>query len=67
MKLSHLFVLSAAAVVPAGAIGADPQVDMRTNLGTIRLELYRRRRRRRSRTSCSTRRTATTTAACSTA
>jgi len=40
MKLSHLFVLSAAAVVPAGAIGADPQVDMRTNLGTIRLQLY---------------------------
>ena len=40
MKLSHLFVLSAAAVVPAGALGADPQVDMRTNLGTIRLELY---------------------------
>jgi hypothetical protein len=37
MKLSHLFVLSAAAVVPAGALGADPQVDMRTNLGTIRL------------------------------
>jgi len=40
MKLSHLFVVSAAAVVPAGALGADPQVDMRTNLGTIRLELY---------------------------
>ena len=40
MKLSHLFVLSAAAVVPAGALGADPQVDLRTNLGTIRLELY---------------------------
>ena len=40
MKLSHLFVLSAAAVVPAGALGADPQIDMRTNLGTIRLELY---------------------------
>ena len=40
MKLSHLFMLSAAAVVPAGAIGADPQVDLRTNLGTIRLELY---------------------------
>jgi cyclophilin family peptidyl-prolyl cis-trans isomerase len=40
MKLS-LFVLSAAAaVVPAGALGADPQVDLRTNLGTIRLELY---------------------------
>ena len=40
MKLSHLFVLSAAAVVPAGALGADPQIDMRTNLGTVRLELY---------------------------
>jgi len=41
MKLSHLFVLSAAAaVVPTGAIGADPQVDLRTNVGTIRLELY---------------------------
>ena len=40
MKLSHLFVLSAAAVVPAGAGAADPQVDLRTNLGTIRLELY---------------------------
>ena len=40
MKLSHLFVLSAAAVVPVGALGADPQIDMRTNLGTIRLELY---------------------------
>ena len=40
MKLSHLFVLSAAAVVPAGAVAADPQVDLKTNLGTIRLELY---------------------------
>ena len=40
MKLSHLFVLSAAAVVPAGAGAADPQVDLKTNLGTIRLELY---------------------------
>src|SRR5437773_4811637 len=40
MKLSHLFVLSAAAVVPAGALGVDPQVDLRTNLGTIRIELY---------------------------
>ena len=39
MKLSHLFVLSAAAVVPAGAMGADPQVDLKTNMGTIRLEL----------------------------
>jgi peptidyl-prolyl cis-trans isomerase A (cyclophilin A)/peptidyl-prolyl cis-trans isomerase B (cyclophilin B) len=40
MKLSYLFVLSAAAVVPTGAIGADPQVDLRTSVGTIRLELY---------------------------
>ncbi len=40
MKLSHLFVLSAAAVVPTGAMAADPQVDLKTNLGTIRLELY---------------------------
>jgi peptidyl-prolyl cis-trans isomerase A (cyclophilin A)/peptidyl-prolyl cis-trans isomerase B (cyclophilin B) len=39
MKLSHLFVLSAAAVAP-GALAADPQVDMRTSAGTIRLELY---------------------------
>ena len=35
-----LFLLSAAAVVPAGALAADPQVDIKTNLGTIRLELY---------------------------
>jgi cyclophilin family peptidyl-prolyl cis-trans isomerase len=40
MKLHHLFALSAAAIVPAGALAADPQVDLRTNLGTIRLELY---------------------------
>src|ERR1044072_4902138 len=40
MKLSHLFALSAAAMVPAGALAADPQVDLRTNLGTILLELY---------------------------
>ena len=40
MKLKHLFILCAAAVVPAGALGADPQVDLKTNLGTIRLELY---------------------------
>jgi len=40
MKLTTLFVLSAAAVVPAGAMAADPQVDLKTNLGTIRLELY---------------------------
>src|SRR5437588_1649912 len=40
MKLSHLFALSAAAMVPAGALAANPQVDLRTNLGSIRLELY---------------------------
>ncbi len=40
MNLRHLFVLSAAAVVPAGGLAADPQVDVKTSLGTIRLELY---------------------------
>ena len=40
MKLTHLFLLStAAAVVPAGAGAADPQVDVRTSAGTFRLEL----------------------------
>jgi peptidyl-prolyl cis-trans isomerase B (cyclophilin B) len=40
MNFKHLFILSAAAVVPAGgAMAADPQVDVRTNAGTIRLEL----------------------------
>jgi len=39
MKLRHLFILSVAAV-PSGALAADPQVDVRTNVGTIRLELY---------------------------
>jgi cyclophilin family peptidyl-prolyl cis-trans isomerase len=37
--LKPLVVLSAAAAAP-GAFGADPQVDVRTNVGTIRLELY---------------------------
>ena len=40
MKLSSLFVLSAAAVVPMGGLAADPQVDVRTSAGTIRFELY---------------------------
>jgi cyclophilin family peptidyl-prolyl cis-trans isomerase len=40
MKISHLFMLSAAAVVPTGGLAADPQVDVRTSAGTIRLELY---------------------------
>ena len=43
MKLNDfwkpLVVLSVAAGSP-GALAADPQVDLKTNLGTIRLELY---------------------------
>ena len=39
MKLPHLFLLSAAAVVP-GALAADPQVDVKTSAGNIRIELY---------------------------
>jgi peptidyl-prolyl cis-trans isomerase A (cyclophilin A)/peptidyl-prolyl cis-trans isomerase B (cyclophilin B) len=34
-----LVMLSAAAAAP-GALGADPQVDLKTSAGTIRLELY---------------------------
>jgi len=34
-----LVLLSAAAGAP-GALAADPQIDMKTNLGTIRIELY---------------------------
>jgi cyclophilin family peptidyl-prolyl cis-trans isomerase len=40
MKLKHLFALTAAAMVPAGALAADPQVDITTSAGTIRIELY---------------------------
>ena len=40
MKLSHLFVLSAATVVPMGAGAADPQVDIKTSMGSLRVELY---------------------------
>jgi len=40
MKLKVLFMLCAAAMVPAGALAADPQVDIRTSAGTIRIELY---------------------------
>ena len=40
MNLTRLFILSTAAVVPSGALAADPQVDLRTNAGTIRIELY---------------------------
>ncbi len=39
MNFKHLFILSAAAVAP-GALAADPQVDVLTSAGTIRLELY---------------------------
>ena len=39
MNFKHLFVLSAAAVVPS-AMAADPQVDVRTSAGNIRIELY---------------------------
>jgi peptidyl-prolyl cis-trans isomerase A (cyclophilin A)/peptidyl-prolyl cis-trans isomerase B (cyclophilin B) len=43
MKLNDfwkpLVVLSVAAGAP-GALAADPQVDLKTNLGTIRIELY---------------------------
>jgi cyclophilin family peptidyl-prolyl cis-trans isomerase len=37
--LKPLVVLSAAAASP-GAMAADPQVDIKTNLGVIRIELY---------------------------
>jgi peptidyl-prolyl cis-trans isomerase B (cyclophilin B) len=37
--LKPLVILSAAAAAP-GALGADPQVDLKTSAGTIRLELY---------------------------
>ena len=33
-------MLSTAAVVPSGALAADPQVDLSTSVGTIRIELY---------------------------
>ena len=39
MKLKHLVILSTAAVVP-NALAADPQVDVRTSMGNLRLELY---------------------------
>jgi peptidyl-prolyl cis-trans isomerase A (cyclophilin A) len=39
MKLRSLFVLSAAVVAP-GAMAADPQVDVKTSMGNIRIELY---------------------------
>jgi cyclophilin family peptidyl-prolyl cis-trans isomerase len=38
--LKRLFLFSAAAVVPMGAAAADPQVDVKTSMGSFRLELY---------------------------
>ena len=44
MKLIDLWkplvVLSAAAGAPGGALAADPQLDLKTSAGTIRIELY---------------------------
>src|SRR5215470_7445131 len=37
--LKPLVLLSVAAAAP-GALAADPQVDLKTSMGTIRLELY---------------------------
>jgi peptidyl-prolyl cis-trans isomerase A (cyclophilin A)/peptidyl-prolyl cis-trans isomerase B (cyclophilin B) len=39
MNLKALFVLTLAAM-PGGALAADPQVDIKTSVGTIRVELY---------------------------
>jgi len=43
MKLMHIWkplVILSATAAGSGAMAADPQVDMKTNVGTIRLELY---------------------------
>src|SRR6185503_5423638 len=40
VMLKKLFLFSAAAIVPMGAAAADPQVDVKTSLGTFRIELY---------------------------
>jgi peptidyl-prolyl cis-trans isomerase A (cyclophilin A) len=40
MRLKHVFLLSAAAVVPAGSLAAEPRVDLKTSAGDIRIELY---------------------------
>src|SRR5262245_26811254 len=40
MMLRQLFLFSAAAVVPMGAAAADPQVDVKTSMGSFRIELY---------------------------
>jgi peptidyl-prolyl cis-trans isomerase A (cyclophilin A) len=40
MNIRRLFVLSAAAVVPLSAGAADPQVEMKTSMGSFTIELY---------------------------
>ena len=43
MKLTDFWkplVILSATAAGSGALGADPQVDLKTNVGTIRLELY---------------------------
>ena len=40
MNFKQLFILSTAAAVVPGALAADRQVDVRTSMGTIRVELY---------------------------
>ena len=43
MKLTDFWkplVILSATAAGSGALGADPQVDLKTNLGTVRLELY---------------------------
>jgi peptidyl-prolyl cis-trans isomerase A (cyclophilin A) len=40
MILKRLFLFSAAAVVPMSAAAADPQVDVKTSMGSFRIELY---------------------------
>ena len=40
MTLQKLFLFTAATMVPMGAAAADPQVDVKTSLGSFRVELY---------------------------
>src|SRR5258706_9425694 len=40
MELWKPLVILSATAAGSGALAADPQVDMKTNVGTIRLELY---------------------------
>jgi cyclophilin family peptidyl-prolyl cis-trans isomerase len=40
MMLKKLFLFTTAAMVPMGASAADPQVDVKTSMGSFRVELY---------------------------